>query len=104
MPGDGRTRNRALEATWSRTVLQPASLGRAGWYRSQFQNASDRAYFGKERIKARLIGDLDPEDWALPPKPKWMKWATYNRYVGRFDEYDERLDNTSIVSVRRGLG
>jgi hypothetical protein len=21
----------------------------------------------------------------LPPKPKWMRWATYNRYVERFD-------------------
>jgi hypothetical protein len=48
--------------------------GRQVAYRSQFQDASDRAYSGKERIKARLIGDLDPEDWELPPKPKWMRW------------------------------
>jgi hypothetical protein len=54
---------------------------RQGWgrrvaYRSQFKNASDKAYLGKDRIKARLIGDLDPKDWELPPKPKWMQWAT----------------------------
>ena len=79
--------------------------GRRVAYRSQFQNASDRAYLGKERIKARLIGDLDPQDWELPPKPKWMRWATYNRHVARFGGYEERLDNAFIASggKRRGL-
>ena len=68
-----------------------------------FKNASDRAYSGKERIKARLIGDFDPQNWELPPKPKWMRWATYNRYVERFDDYEERLDNASIASVCKRL-
>jgi len=67
--------------------------GRQVAYRSQFQSATDRAYLGKERIKARLIGDLDPDAWDLPPKPKWMRWTTYKRYVERFDGYEERLDN-----------
>ena len=78
-PGAGRFSSRQA---WGRQVA----------YRSQFQNASDRAYLGKERIKARLIGDLDPDDWELPPKPRWMRWATYNRYVERFDEYEERIE------------
>jgi hypothetical protein len=78
--------------------------GRQVAYRSQFQDASDRAYSGKERIKARLIGDLDPEDWELPPKPKWMRWRSYNRYVERFDGYEERLDNAFIASVGKRLG
>ena len=78
--------------------------GRQVAYRSQFQNASDRAQSGKERIKARLIGDLDPEDWELPPKPKWMRWATYNRYVERFDNYESRLDNICIASRGKRLG
>ena len=82
---------------------------RQGWggrvaYRSQFQNAADRAYLGRERIKARLIGDLDPDAWDLPPKPKWMRRATYNRYVERFDDYEEMLDNASIASVGKRLG
>jgi hypothetical protein len=77
--------------------------GRGVAYRSQFQNASDRAYLGKERIKARLIGDLDPEDWEVPPKPKWMRWATYNRYVERFDEYEGTLDDACIASVGKRL-
>jgi hypothetical protein len=78
--------------------------GRQVAYRSQFQNASDRAYLGKERIKARLIGDLDPQEWELPPKPRWMRWATYNRYVERFDDYEGMLDKASISSVLKRLG
>ena len=78
--------------------------GRQVAYRSQFLDMSDRACLGKERIKARLIGDLDPDAWDLPPKPKWMRWATYNKYLERFDDYEERLDDASIVSVGRRLG
>ena len=77
--------------------------GRQVAYRSQFQGASDRAYLGKERIRSRLIGDLDPVEWDLPPKPKWMRWATYNRYVERFDEYESLLDQASISLVVKRL-
>jgi hypothetical protein len=52
----------ALDASRSERILQPA---------------------------ARLIGNLDPEEWELPPKPKWMRWRTYNRLVERFDAYDD---------------
>jgi hypothetical protein len=82
----------------SRFCSRRAWAGRVA-YRSQFQTAADRAHLGKERIKARLIGDLDPDDWELPPKPKWMRWATYNRYVERFDDYEEKLDSACIASV-----
>ena len=47
----------------------------------------------KRKIKARLIGDCDPDEWGLPPKPKWMRWRTYNRYVDRFDRYEEILES-----------
>jgi hypothetical protein len=26
------------------------------------------------------------------PKPKWMRWATDDRYEERYDRYDEILD------------
>jgi hypothetical protein len=77
--------------------------GRQVAYRSQFQSASDRAHLGKERIKARLIGNLDPAEWDLPPKPKWMRWGTYNRYVERFDDYEEMLDDACIALVSKKL-
>jgi hypothetical protein len=58
-------------------------------YRSQFLSVYDRGHAGKAKIKARLIGDLDPDAWDLPPKPKWMRWRTYNRLAERFDAYDD---------------
>jgi hypothetical protein len=33
----------------------------------------------------------DQELWELPPKPKWMRWSTYNRYVEKFDAYEDIL-------------
>src|SRR5215475_5915815 len=68
-------------------------------YRSQFMTAMDRAYLGMERIKQRLIGELDPEEWELPPKPKWMRWKTYNRYVERFERYEAALDAGALSQV-----
>ena len=35
------------------------------------------------------ISGLDPEEWDFPPKPKWMRWPTYNRAVEKFDKYEE---------------
>ena len=48
--------------------------------------------FAAPALKSRLIADLDPDEWDLPPKPKWMRWATYNRYEVRYDRYEEILD------------
>jgi hypothetical protein len=61
-------------------------------YASQFDTPVDRAHRGKAKIKARLIGTCDPDEWDLPPKPKWMRWRTYNKYAERFDRYEELLD------------
>jgi hypothetical protein len=58
-------------------------------YRSQFRSVYDRGHAGKAKIKARLIGNLDPEEWELPPKPKWMRWRTYKRLEERFEAYDD---------------
>ena len=66
--------------------------GRQVAYASQFGTPVDRAHRGKARIKARLIGDCDPDEWDLPPKPKWMRWQTYNKQVDKFDHYEAMLD------------
>jgi hypothetical protein len=70
-------------------------------YSSQFMTPMDRAHLGKERIKRRLIGELDPEEWDLPPKPKWMRWKTYHRLVERYDRYDAALDAASLSRASR---
>lgn len=38
------------------------------------------------------IANSDPDEWDLPPKPKWMRWATYNRYSDQYDLYEDVLD------------
>jgi hypothetical protein len=78
--------------------------GRQVAYRSQFQSIYDRGHAGKAKIKARLIGDLNPEEWELPPKPKWMRWRTYHRLAERFDAYDDMTypdDSTLPALVAR---
>jgi hypothetical protein len=72
-------------------------------YRSQFMTPLDRAYLGKERIKQRLIGGLDPEEWDLPPKPRWMRWRTYHRYADQFETYEAAIDAGTLSRVRRLL-
>jgi hypothetical protein len=80
---------------------------RLGWgrhvvaYVSQFNDATGRAHLGQSRIKSRLIGNNDPDEWELPPKPKWMRWRTYDWLEGRFDHYEAVLnDGTAALVVR----
>ena len=73
-------------------------------YASQFLNPDNRAHRGKAKIKARLIGECDPDEWELPPKPKWMRWSTYNRYVERFDSYEAILEDGIVELMAKFLG
>ena len=69
---------------------------RQGWrgrvaYSSQFLDRTNRAHRGQAKIKTRLIGEHAPDEWALPPKPKWLRWATYDRYAEKFYRYEAIL-------------
>jgi hypothetical protein len=77
--------------------------GRQVAYQSQFNDATNRAHAGQARIKSRLIADLDPDEWDLPPKPKWMRWKTYNRYEQQYYRYDESL-NCGLEELAAKLG
>ena len=79
--------------TWRRQVA----------YASQFADRDNRAHKGQAKIKARLIGDLDPDEWDLPPKPKWMRWRTYDRYVERYGVYEATLDYGIVELVAKLL-
>ena len=72
-------------------------------YASQFETPVDRAHRGKAKINAKLIGDCNPDEWDLPPKPKWMRWRTYNDLVEKFDCYEELLDRECAVAAMRLL-
>ena len=75
--------------------------GRQAAYASQFASPVDRAFRGQAKIKSRLIGTCDPDEWDLPPKPKWMRWSTYNRHMQRFVSYEDTLDRHSVDLVAR---
>lgn len=77
--------------------------GRQVAYTSQCLGTVDRAWRTKSKIKNRLIGDLDPDDWDLPPKPKWMRWKTYRRYEERFDRQEDLLDREICLATARLL-
>ena len=88
--------NRYASVLWmppgARRFCSRQAWGRRVAYATQFADRDNRAHIGKAKIKSRLIADLDPDEWELPPKPKWMRWQTYNRYVERFDRYEAILE------------
>ena len=71
-------------------------------YQSQFLDPVSRAWRAQEKIKARLIGELNPGEWDFPPKLKWMRWATYRRLEARFDAQEEAKD-AHLLKVVRGV-
>jgi hypothetical protein len=101
-------RNRITSVLWkpagATKFCSRQTWGRQVAYQSQFFGATDRAHLGKSKIKSRLIAKLDPDDWDLPPKPKWMRWATYERFTERHDRYEEALDFGCPALVARSVG
>jgi hypothetical protein len=88
--------NRRVSVVWkppgATRFCSRQTWGRQLAYQSQFNDPTNRAHAGKEKIKSRLIADLDLDEWDLPPKPKWMRWKTYRRYEAKFDHYEAILD------------
>jgi hypothetical protein len=88
--------NRCCSVLWmppgASRFLSRWAWGRSVAYASQFLDPDNRAHRGQAKIKARLIGVCNPDEWDLPPKPKWTRWRTYNRYVKRFDRYEAILN------------
>jgi hypothetical protein len=81
---------------------------RWGWqvaYSSQFSDRVNRAHQGKARINSRLcaLGGFDPDEWDFPPKPKWMRWSTYNQAEEKFDRYEAIL-NEGLAELVAKLG
>jgi len=65
------------------------SWGKQVAYQTQFVGRARRLGIGRERIRSLLgSGHNESVPWHLPPaKPKWMRWATYERYVSRYNGY-----------------
>ena len=102
--------NRHVSVLWkppgARDFACRQKWGRRVAYASQFMSRIDRAHHGKAKISAALCrrGRFDSDDWDLPPKPKWMRWRTYDRAVARYDHYEDVLDSGLEALVRRLQG
>jgi len=57
------------------------------------------AHQGKGEVA--LLGDADPDEWDLPPKPKGMCWAIYERWVAKYDAAEEMLDAQLVMTAAR---
>jgi hypothetical protein len=101
-------RNRLVSVLWkpngATRFCSRQTWGRQVAYLSQFNDPTNRAHAGKARTKSKLIADLDPDEWDFPPKPKWMRWATYNAYSDRHDRYDDVLDCGLIALAAKFYG
>jgi hypothetical protein len=77
----------------ARKFASRKAWGRQVAYSSQFQTRYDRALTAAQRIRANLGGP----DWAGidetdPPKPKWMRWRTYEHLIDRSRAYETIAD------------
>jgi hypothetical protein len=72
-------------------------------YATQFMGRVARGHRGAATIKSRLcsVGGFDPDEWELPPKPKWTRWKTYSRMVERFDRYQAMGEEGLLKAVMR---
>lgn len=71
-------------------------------YASQREDRKGRAQLQAEKIYAALGGDCHWMDGA-PPKPKWMRWATYRRKAMKLDALNGRFDSAWARGIDRFL-
>jgi hypothetical protein len=70
---------------------------------SQYEPAHERARMKANRIRRKLGGEGNIED-DLPEKPKWMRWATFERLQDQHEALYEQYDEGFARSVFRRLG
>jgi hypothetical protein len=85
-------KNEFLSVLWSPPGKR-FFAGRKAWgnqdfaYLSQFQSPDTRAHFMATRLCDRIGGPGASEQWGAPPRPKWMRWKTYERLSGKCEKY-----------------
>lgn len=71
-------------------------------YASQREDSQGRAQRQARKICAAL-GDANNWMDGPPPKPKWMRWRTYDRRAAKLDSYNASYDAAYSASVARLL-
>ena len=52
-------------------------------------------------MKGVLLGDEDPDEWDVPPKPKVMRGATYELWVATYDAAEYMLVAQLVMAAAR---
>jgi hypothetical protein len=74
----------------------PIGLG----YRSQRETPRDRLITRAFKLKDRLKGKAGIGDYI--PKPKWMRWRTYEREIARIEKAEE-INNADLWALVQRL-
>lgn len=78
-------------------------------YRSQHHGPYDRLLDRRARVAAKVLRGGSPEwrdkyrDWDIAPKPKGMRWATYERHFADWEHYERQI-NGYLQSYVEKLG
>ena len=81
----------------SRSFASRQAWGRQVAYGSQFETPRGRALSAAQAIRCKLGGkDYISIDDDMPPKPKWMRWNTYERITRRC-ETNEAICNLYLL-------
>jgi hypothetical protein len=67
-------------------------------YRSQRETARDRALRRAFKLREKLGGDDGTGDYI--PKPKWMRWPTFDRKLGELAAAEELVDGHTLAFVQ----
>ena len=85
------TKSFASRARWGAQVA----------YTSQFLDRTGRAHHGQAKSRLCSMGGFDADEWDFPPKPKWMRWSTYNHAEEAFGRYEAILDEGMFELLKK---
>ena len=82
--------NRCVSVLWSlpgrKFFAGRKSLGKQVAYMSQYHSPGARAHYSADKLLDRIWGPV-ADEWDVLPKPKGMRWRTYERLSKRLEEY-----------------
>ena len=85
--------NRYVSVLWSvpgaRFFVGRKSLGKKVVYLSQKHSPEARAYYSADKLLNRIWGPHALDESDVLPKPKWMRWKTYERLSVKLEKYSK---------------
>jgi hypothetical protein len=78
--------------------------GQGAAYASQSLDPIGRAWHTNAKVKARLLGNADPDEWDLPLRPTGMRWATCEKWEARYNAAEDALDLHCGLALARPIG